>query len=495
TSLPKTGKETGFIIAGITALVVVAIVFGTKSKELNNIFKSISVFVIAIVAVTSVNKNVYAADVNPKLIYNNRLIGQKYTLAIMLDKSDSDRKITKSELISAGSDIEDVTRDGKSIEDTETIKTGDKVKVPGYTYTAVLYGDSNADGIVCDADDLMTIINNYLGKEELVDEKRLAANLANKDDELDTDDLMQMINMYLGKLDTNLVVSPPNSAIYPNTSDDNEYLENNWTYSLESDNTILLSKYIGKDTDITVKATYSIDGTQYSTRLAESKIEDYKPESVGWICSGPFAANTSIEKVTFESTDIIGNNASYLFYHCTNLKQVIGFGGKITDMTACFEECTSLLNENGEINIPDTVTKLHMAFMNCTSMKILPSISENSKLENGYMAFDGCSSAQSGTIYLNSSVNNIVSMFNGCNMLGYYGGTGFRIYSSINTDTLEAGSAFENCGYVTNGSQGSQEHALIITNSNSSEANKAYEFFSEEIYNEKSCTLEVKIAE
>ena len=59
--MPKTGKETGFVIAGIALLVVAAIVFGKKSKELSKIFSSLSVFVVALVMLTSLNKNVYAA--------------------------------------------------------------------------------------------------------------------------------------------------------------------------------------------------------------------------------------------------------------------------------------------------------------------------------------------------------------------------------------------------------------------------------------------------
>ena len=499
TSLPKTGKETGFIIAGITALVVVAIVFGTKSKELNNIFKSISVFVIAVVAVTSVNKNVYAADVNPKLIYNNRLIGEKYIIAIVLDKSDSDRKITKSELIGTDNTINDITSDGKSIKDTDLVKTGDKVKLENYKYTVVLYGDPNEDGIVCDTDDLMTIINDYLGKEELKDEKRLAANLMNKDDKLDTDDLMQMINMYLGKIEGTLVANPPKSAIYPTTSNDKETLDKNWTYSIEeSSNTIVLEQYIGEDSDVTVKESYSIDGTLYNTLMRTSTTA---PNYYG-----PFIGNTTIKSVTFESTDVFeGTNASYMFFNCTNLERVIGFGGNITDMNSCFSGCTSLKNQQNknrsdyvqgaEINIPDTVKTMNYAFNKCASMEYLPSISSDSELVNAIAAFKGCSGAKSGTIYLNSTVTYINEMFNGCSLLGIYSGNGFTIYSYMDPDKVYTTDAFTNCGVEHTGSDnGYAAHEFIVKNA-TSETDKTYIFFKELIENSSNCSLTVKLSE
>ena len=505
TSLPKTGKETGFIIAGIFILVIIAILFGKKSKELNNIFKSISVFVIALVAVTSFNKNVYAADENPKLIYNNRLIGEKYIIAIVLDKSDSDRKITKSELIGVDNTINDVISDGKSIKDTDLVKTGDEVKLENYKYTVVLYGDSNKDGIVCDTDDLMTIINDYLGKEELKEEKRLAANLMNTDDKLDTDDLMQMINMYLGKVEGTLVTNPPKSAIYPTTSNDKDMLDSNWKYSIESSsNTIVLEQYIGEDADVTIKEYYNIDGIQYKTHMGETTT--YNPV-FGTEAYGPFVDNELINTVTFESTNILQGDISCLFYQCTNLKSVIGFGGNITNMESTFTRCTSLLNEKNknsldyvegaEIDIPDSVENLDYAFMGCSSMKYLPNINRSSKLKTANSTFSECTSATSGTIYLPETVSKIPYMFKNCRMLGYYGGTGFRIYSYINVDTLvDVRYPFNNCGYLPSvGAYGSQECLLIIANSDSAEANKAYEFFCEEVKNAESCTLEVKLAE
>ena len=500
-NLPKTGKETGFVIAGIALLVVAAIVFGKKSKELSKIFSSLSVFVIAVVTVATLNKGVYATEQNPQIIYNNRLIGEQYIIAIMLDKNDSDRKITKSELMALDTTIKDITHDGKSISDTELVKTGDKVELQNYTYTAVLYGDSNGDGIICDADDLMTIINDYLGKEELKDKKKLAANLMNTDDKLDADDLMQMINMYLGKIEKTLVTNPPRSAIYPNTQNDKEYLNTNWEYSIEGYDYVVLKKYIGSDVDVTIKEYYNMDGIQYKTRMG--KTTTYNPV-YGTEAYGPFVDNKSINTITFESTNILEGDISCLFYQCTNLKRVIGFGGNITKMDNAFTRCTSLLNEQkkdstnyvegAEINIPDSVENLDYAFMECSSMTYLPGINRGSKLTTAKSAFYQCTGATSGTIYLTETVTNISEMFSNCRMLGNYTGTGFVVYSYLNTDLITFYNTFNYCGVEPYGGSayGTKEYEIIVKNDDLDQKNKALEFFKQKISESTQCYLTVR---
>lgn len=53
----------------------------------------------------------------------------------------------------------------------------------------------------------MTVINDYLGKTTLDVENKIAANLQNTDEMLDVDDLMRMINRYLGKQDNLLAMN------------------------------------------------------------------------------------------------------------------------------------------------------------------------------------------------------------------------------------------------------------------------------------------------
>lgn len=90
---------------------------------------------------------------------------------------------------------------------------------------------------------------------------KLAANLDTRDDVLDSDDLMQMINMYLGKLDIELVRTETTDGTGSNGTDlienNKKYLDENWKYSLletnSNDNTIILEKYIGENPNVTIK--------------------------------------------------------------------------------------------------------------------------------------------------------------------------------------------------------------------------------------------------
>lgn len=615
-NLPKTGKETGFVIAGIALLVVAAIVFGKKSKELSKIFSSLSVFVVALVMLTSLNKNVYAAITDktnavaeaeapiitnteePKQFGSGLLSnGEKY-MGILANKSDSDRKIKTADLTETGKGITQVYNDKKeptSNDGQDIVKTGYYLTKAEGEYKIVLYGDANGDGIICDTDDVMVIIEDYLGKKTAGELNKLAANLDARDDVLDADDLIQMINMYLGKLDKDLVIegidiigqweyssaikngqevsfnevfgssaigstgyltfkedgtfvnnypgatsielenegkysingnnikiqfsnksdnltynSKDNTISYPygeytlilkKYSEDKEYLNTNWEYSIEGYDYVVLKKYIGSDVDVTIKEYYNMDGIQYKTRMG--KTTTYNPV-YGTEAYGPFVDNKSINTITFESTNILEGDISCLFYQCTNLKRVIGFGGNITKMDNAFTRCTSLLNEQkkdstnyvegAEINIPDSVENLDYAFMECSSMTYLPGINRGSKLTTAKSAFYQCTGATSGTIYLTETVTNISEMFSNCRMLGNYTGTGFVVYSYLNTDLITFYNTFNYCGVEPYGGSayGTKEYEIIVKNDDLDQKNKALEFFKQKISESTQCYLTVR---
>lgn len=219
---------------------------------------------------------------------------------------------------------------------------------------------------------------------------------------------------------------------------------------------------------------------------------------------GPFVDNGLINSVTFESTNILQGDISCLFYQCTNLKRVIGFGGNITNMDSAFTRCTSLLNEKNknssdyvegaEIDIPNSVENLDFAFMECSSMQYIPNINSSSKLKTAKSAFYGCNSARSGTIYLPETVSDISYMFYNCDMLGNYQGSGFKIYSYMIPNNIKTTQAFQNCGIVTTGGggYGSEPHEFIVKNA-TSETDETFIFFKELIKNSYCCTLTVKI--
>lgn len=282
-NLPNTGKSTGLIILGIIILVLISIIFGKKSKELNKIFSSISIFVLTLVVVTTLNSRVYAATVETTVtaesIYD--------TIGIILNIKDCDRMVTNYEISTKAEEISSILDDNKkSLSDTSIIKTG----FLGTTVTdkvcpIVLYGDANGDGIICDTDDLMMIINHYLGKETISSCNFWAANLANNDSILDTDDLMQMINMYLGKLDNSLLTSEAKGEIllYPDF-----WTKIEGSYIPVVDSASDTPSYYFKDGIVRLQGNYTMEGTY--------KIEGIKIKIKYTKISGPDKENEPIDE-------------------------------------------------------------------------------------------------------------------------------------------------------------------------------------------------------
>ena len=163
---------------------------------------------ITVVTINSLKAdNVYAAEVaNPQVqikFYNTLIQNQKNVIIALNNK---ERTINKAQVLENNNNITDIVNTDKtSKEGTEIIKTGDIAKVRNDEYTIILYGDSNEDGTICDTDDVMTIVDDYLGKNKLNGINKIAANLENGDVLIDTDDIMKMIDAYIGT--SNSIVS------------------------------------------------------------------------------------------------------------------------------------------------------------------------------------------------------------------------------------------------------------------------------------------------
>ena len=215
--LPNAGSGSRYIILiSILAIGTIAIISKKKFNNLKMIFTIIPFLAIGFLCVG--NAEVKAVDITNYTINTySKLIENKKVMAVILPQNSSDLSITATELTNLaksklGYTIESITKDDAStLNSTNKVNTGAKIKVGNDEYTALIYGDANGDGDICDADDLMVIINDFLGKKSATGVNRLAADLANKDGKniLDTDDLMQMINMYLGKLKGDLVEKLP----------------------------------------------------------------------------------------------------------------------------------------------------------------------------------------------------------------------------------------------------------------------------------------------
>ena len=216
TPLPNTGikETTGYFLMAISLLLIFTGIMKLKSDKLDKIFKAggVMAFVLTLISGMILSNTTYAATFsNVQVKFYNNLIENKNISLIIVNQTigTSVRQITKQEVMNLNNNITDITtKEGTILNTNDKVKTTDIIKTTANDYVAILYGDSNCDGIMCDTDDIMSIVQDYLGKEKLQGEKKLAANLQNTDNVLDTDDVMQMVNTYLGRA-ANIVSSIP----------------------------------------------------------------------------------------------------------------------------------------------------------------------------------------------------------------------------------------------------------------------------------------------
>ena len=185
----------------------------------NNIIIFVILMLVMLVLISQ--SEVYAANVESKngikanIAYYDGLVTGKKNVIISVNEKNKNT-ITKEEVINLyeGNKITDIkNKDGANLLDADTVKTNDKVVTADGEYVVILVGDSNCDGIICDTDDIMTIIDDFLGRTKLKGEQKLAANLMNSDELLDTDDIMIMMNRYLGKVEKLLSNNLPVGSI------------------------------------------------------------------------------------------------------------------------------------------------------------------------------------------------------------------------------------------------------------------------------------------
>lgn len=204
---------------GVIVMESIILLITNKLKNKKEIKKSTKVMsiILALFVFGTLASNVEATSTD--MVINFSKIGEEKIVQIVLPKDDSDRQVTKEEIMAKNNTITSIKdENGNEIQNSAIVKTGYKLQTANGTSTVVILGDANKDGYVCDTDDIMVIIDDYLGKVEADTTAKTAANLYNEDDMLDTDDVMQMINMYLGKIDESLLSSP----IESNTEDEIE---------------------------------------------------------------------------------------------------------------------------------------------------------------------------------------------------------------------------------------------------------------------------------
>ena len=159
--------------------------------------------------------------------------------------------------------------------------------------------------------------------------------------------------------------------------------DSDFEYSI-SDGSVIITKYIGSDTDVSVPS--EIDGMPV-TEIGERAFRDCTtlesitfPESIQVIGSFSFYDCSSLREVTFsDGLRVIGSN---VFNGCTSLESVAVPEGVVSIGGSAFSSCTSLEN----ISIPSTVTFIgELVFHNCGSLKSID-IDENNSV---YSSSDG----------------------------------------------------------------------------------------------------------
>ena len=99
------------------------------------------------------------------------------------------------------------------------------------------------------------------------------------------------------------------------------------------------------------------------------------------------------------------------FEGCTKLEQVPNIPNSVTNMRWCFNGCTKLEHVP---NIPDNVTDMSYCFRDCTKLERVPNI-PNSVTDMSY-CFNGCTKLEQ-VPNIPNSVTNMNSCFNGCTKL------------------------------------------------------------------------------
>lgn len=205
-----------------------------------------------------------------------------------------------------------------------------------------------------------------------------------------------------------------------------------WEYTLhETDKTILLKKYIGTKTALSIpaKMDVTVDGKKSSYQVVfGGHYEDRVKASV-------FASNkkAGIQAVTFENGVKI-DNMDYMFAGCEKLEMVGTIPSTVTSMKGTFKNCSefcsvaALPTNLTEISnafegcekmetapaIPAGITSLYAAFKNCKKLATTPTLP--AKLVNLDWTFSGCESLSAAPA-IPDTVTSMTNTFEGCKTL------------------------------------------------------------------------------
>ena len=180
-----------------------------------------------------------------------------------------------------------------------------------------------------------------------------------------------------------------------------------FTYNVsENGDAVVLKKYNGSATEVTIPATVSIDGNDYDVIV-----------SGGTTTGALFSNNTTLTKVTFENGVKADTSLNYLFFGCSSLEEIVfnNFDtSATTSMHGMFQGCSSLKNLDLSHLNTSNVTDMYSMFQNCSGLEELNISNFNtSNVTTMGSMFNGCSSLKNLNVssFNTSNVTNMSSMF------------------------------------------------------------------------------------
>lgn len=152
-------------------------------------------------------------------------------------------------------------------------------------------------------------------------------------------------------LSSDMKMVPQSELDDPNTSlSDFDYILGGGTYKNESDMSysipsgyVYLIDYKGSSTDVTIPATYTVNGTKYNTVVLSADMDE---ASVGVFTDNKIITSVSINEnvklVNFSIGTATDYSADNLFSDCTNLTTISSLPNNISSAYGMFINCTNL---------------------------------------------------------------------------------------------------------------------------------------------------------
>lgn len=196
----------------------------------------------------------------------------------------------------------------------------------------------------------------------------------------------------------------------------------NWNYTLDG-GYVTLNYYNGYETDVTVYASYLIEGKAYRTRIASSPGDDN--DDAYMFNAYAISQCENIASIIFEDGIDTSNVTSMdnMFVGCSSLRSLDVSSldtSNVTSMVSMFTSCSSLTSLDLSSFDTSNVTDMAYMFLSCSSLTSLDVSSfDTSNVTNMIQMFASCTSLRSLDLssFNTSNVVHMSYMFTNCSSL------------------------------------------------------------------------------